>query len=339
VAAAGGPVEPITTLDASRGENAHYWPVWLPGNQSFLYFVRSTRAENNGIYMGHIDGRPSVRLVTSLSSGVYAPPAANHPGELLWARDDQLLAQPLDIDAGRLTGDVTIVADDLRVEDSQRSLFASVSDTGTLMWAAASAVGVQVATYARGGQRIESLPISAAKITQVTMSPDGRKLAFTKVIARTADVWVHDFASGGAVQLTTDPGYDERPVWSRDSQSIAYSGGSGSLTLKRLDGSRPSVVLATSQLELTGYSFTPDDRFLLVVASNPTTGDDLAYVDTSLRAGRKSSSRRSSPRGRPSVWADPGCRCHRTAVRVPHGAAMAVNWPTRRRMAPWSPSP
>ena len=48
----GGPVEAITALDAGRGENAHYWPVALPGGGSFLYFVRSTRPENNGIYLG-----------------------------------------------------------------------------------------------------------------------------------------------------------------------------------------------------------------------------------------------------------------------------------------------
>ncbi len=279
VAATGGPVEQVTTLDVARGENAHYWPVWLPGNQAFLYFVRSSRAENNGIYMGYVDGRPAVRLVTSLSSGAYAPPSGSHPGALLWVRENQLLAQPLDIDAGRLTGEVAIVADDVRVEDSQRSLFASVSDTGTLVWAAASAVGVQVAAYARGGQRIESLPISADKISQVRVSPDGRKLAFTKVIAGTADVWVYDFESAATIQLTTGQGYNESPVWARDSQSLAYGGSGGMSTLKRLDGSRPPVVLAAAKIEMTAVAFTPDDRFLLATESKPTTSDDLAFID------------------------------------------------------------
>ena len=55
VNARGGPVQAITALDASRGENAHYWPVALPGGKAFLFFVRSTRPENNGIYLAPVD--------------------------------------------------------------------------------------------------------------------------------------------------------------------------------------------------------------------------------------------------------------------------------------------
>ena len=58
VAATGGAVTPLTKLDTTRGENAHYWPVVLPGG-SFLYFARSTRVENSGIYLARIDGRGS----------------------------------------------------------------------------------------------------------------------------------------------------------------------------------------------------------------------------------------------------------------------------------------
>jgi hypothetical protein len=89
----GGTVEKVTTLDASRGENAHYFPVALPGGKQFLFFVRSTRAENNGIYLGSVDGKTKpVRLVTSLSSGLYAPGRDGRPGRLLWVRDGVLLA-------------------------------------------------------------------------------------------------------------------------------------------------------------------------------------------------------------------------------------------------------
>ena len=72
--------EAVTRLDTSRGENAHYWPVILPGGRKFLYFVRSIRPENNGIYVAAIDGCGATRLVSSLSSGIYAPPLAGRPG-------------------------------------------------------------------------------------------------------------------------------------------------------------------------------------------------------------------------------------------------------------------
>src|SRR4030095_9162086 len=42
----GGNPQAVTAFDESRGENAHYWPVALPGGKKFLYFVRSSTPEN-----------------------------------------------------------------------------------------------------------------------------------------------------------------------------------------------------------------------------------------------------------------------------------------------------
>ncbi len=96
VAATGGKATPVTKLDDSRGENAHYWPVFLPGGKSYLYFVRSTRVENGGIYLGRLDGStPAVRLVSSLSSGVAAVrPSTRRTEPLVGARRRSSRAAP-----------------------------------------------------------------------------------------------------------------------------------------------------------------------------------------------------------------------------------------------------
>ncbi|HEX7778485.1 MAG TPA: protein kinase, partial [Vicinamibacterales bacterium] len=221
----GGTVEQVTTLDASRGENAHYFPVALPGGQKFLFFVRSTRAENNGIYLGYLDGKTKpVRVVTSLSSGVYVPGRDATPGRLLWVRDGQLLAQTLDIDGARLTGEVTTVASDVRVEESQRATFASVSNNGTIVWASARAGDFAFAWFDRTGRRLDALPIASGKLVQPRLSPDDKKLVFTRVVSGMADLWLHDIASGATTQVTTDPEYDENATWSPDSRMVAYQG-------------------------------------------------------------------------------------------------------------------
>jgi Tol biopolymer transport system component len=41
VSAAGGPPAPVTSLDASRNENSHRWPHFLPDGRHFLYTARS----------------------------------------------------------------------------------------------------------------------------------------------------------------------------------------------------------------------------------------------------------------------------------------------------------
>ena len=90
----GGTVTEVTKADVARGENAHYWPVALPGGRKFLFFIRSAQPDNNGIYLGSVDGSTKpVRVLTSLSSGLYSPAHGAVPGRLLWVRDRSLLAQ------------------------------------------------------------------------------------------------------------------------------------------------------------------------------------------------------------------------------------------------------
>jgi serine/threonine protein kinase/Tol biopolymer transport system component len=276
----GGKAEAVTTIDPARGENAHYWPIALPGGKKFLFFIRSSRAENNGIYLGSFEGTKPVRLVTSISSGLYAPPRDDRPGSLLWVRDDELLAQPLDIEAGRLTGEVASIASDVRVEESQRGTFASVSDTGRIVWASARAAELTFAWYERSGRRLGALPIQSGKIMQPKISPDGRTLAFTRAVRGTADIWLHEFASGTTKQVTTDPDYDENSTWSPDGRQLMHQGrlnGEAAILITTLDGSRPPVPIATVPQMAVGR-FMPDGRTLLMWRERRGGGHDLGLV-------------------------------------------------------------
>jgi len=276
----GGAVEVVTALDASRGENAHYWPVALPGGRDFLFFVRSSRPEHNGIYIGSADGKtPPVRLVTSLSSGLYAPSPDGGPGHVLWVRDGELLAQPLDIEGRRLTGHVTTIASDVRVEESQRGTFASVSTNGTVVWASARAADLELAWFSRDGRKLETLPIAPGKVMQPRLSPDGKKLAFTRAAKGTADIWLLDFESRATTQLTTDPGYDESPSWSVDGHALAYDGRVGEdsgIVLATIDGSR-SPRVAVSGTFVAGADFLAK-RPALLVAHVTERGTNLAIA-------------------------------------------------------------
>jgi Tol biopolymer transport system component len=284
VVAGGGAVETVTALDASRGENAHYWPVALPGGRDFLFFVRSTRPENNGIYVGSVDGKtPPVRLVTSLSSGLYAPSRDGAPGHVLWVRDGELLAQPLDIEGRRLTGDVRTIASDVRVEESQRGNFASVATNGTIVWASAKAADLELAWFSRDGRKLETLPIPPGKVMQPRISPDGRKLAFTRAGRGTADIWLLDFQAAATTQLTTDPGYDETPSWSLDGNALVYNGSVGQdsgMVIATIDGSRAPRVAVSGGVFRSEAQFLPNRPSLLVSrATDRGTNLTIARLD------------------------------------------------------------
>ena len=100
VPAAGGMPEPVTTLDTSRQEVGHWRPHFLPDGRRFLYLARSRDSTQSGIYAGWLDGRTSERVAAIDAPATYAP-----PGFLLFMRERTLMAQPVDADRLRATGD------------------------------------------------------------------------------------------------------------------------------------------------------------------------------------------------------------------------------------------
>jgi dipeptidyl aminopeptidase/acylaminoacyl peptidase len=282
VSAKGGTVSPVTTIDASRGDNAHYWPVLLPGGKKFIFFLRSTRVENGGIYLGYVDGaKPPVRLVASLSSGFVARRPSDGAMCLFWVRDAELLSQAFDAEAGVLSGEIVTVASDVRVETSQRLAFASASSTGVLVWAGARAAEQTLARYSRDGRRIGALPIPPGDISQPALSPDGRRLAFLRVVNGAGDVFVLDIANGAIQRVSPSPDYDELPSWSPDSSAVFYLGRLGTervvFKVAPGGGTQPVVVSASDY----GRSFaTSDGKFIVSSVFNEKTGLDLMFKST-----------------------------------------------------------
>ena len=277
VSVSGGAVSPLTKLDVSRGENAHYWPVFLPGGKRFLYFVRSTKVENGGIYVGHMDGSASVRLVASLSSAILARHPVTGGWYLMWARDQDLLAQAFDVNSLTLSGDVATIATGIRVEESQRLAYVSASLTGQLAWATSRAADNVLALYGRDGRRIRTLDIPPAKLVQPALSPDGKRLLFTSVDRGNADIFLHDLTTNVTERLTNDPDYDEQPIWTPDGSAMTYRGRVGEKqTIFRLAigrGTQPERLLAGESAG-TGFE-TPDRRFLILSMFNAGTADDM----------------------------------------------------------------
>jgi serine/threonine protein kinase len=274
VAANGGAVTPVTKHNATRGENANYWPACLPGSKHFLYFARSTQPENNGVYFAGVDGKSEpVKVVSSLSSALYVAPSSGRPGYLLWARDQDLLAQPFDAESGRTSGQAAKIATGVLVGESQRSLMADASRTGTLVWATARTEQLQFEWFDRSGRRLSTIAIEPGMV----YSPDDRALAFYRADKGGADVMIHDFAGGTTRRVSTEPGYNQNPAWMPDGRGLVYS---TDKSLKRvmLDGSGPAVTIST-QADADTPVVTPDGRYLVIPIGGSTPGRALHAIE------------------------------------------------------------
>jgi hypothetical protein len=278
VSAKGGTATPVTTLDLSRGENAHYWPVGLPGGDRFIFFVRALRTENAGIYLGRVDGSvPPVRLVPSLSSGTLATRPSDGTVFLLWARENELLAQEFDVAAGALRGEAVPIASDVRVEGSQRQVYASASRTGALVWATARAADAVFGVYSIDGRRVRQLPVPAADIGQPTLSPDGRRLAYLLVSKGQGDIYVMDVATGSTRRVSPTDDYDENAEWAPDGRTIYYAtsqNGRRKLMAAPADGGAP-VEIGVPDDYYGGAFESPERRYLIYNRTGTGTGLDV----------------------------------------------------------------
>ena len=153
VPASGGDAKVVTRLDTGRGENAHYWPVVLPGSRKFLYFVRSFRPENNGIYIAAMDGRAPRASSPRCPAASTRLRSTGCPVISCGCRMTILLAQPFDPERGVLSGQPARIASGVRVLEAQRGLLASVSRTGAVAWAPARAELARFAWLDRDGRR------------------------------------------------------------------------------------------------------------------------------------------------------------------------------------------
>ena len=95
----------MTTVDPSLHENTHRNPSFLPDGDHFLYSIIGN-GDQNGVYVGSLDGKTKKLLVRDLTSAVYA-----EPGYLLFVRRDTLFAQAFDPRRLELSGQPFFVAE------------------------------------------------------------------------------------------------------------------------------------------------------------------------------------------------------------------------------------
>jgi len=174
VSSAGGAPANLTTFDASRRENSHRWPLFLPDGRHFLYLARSSAIENSGIYAGSLDGKTRKRILSAVSMVGYAEPGAAGKGYLLYVREATLVAQPFDPGRLETTGEPFPVAEKVGTGVITGMAPFSVSPGGVLVYRSVTRGGnAQLTWFDRAGKLLETAGPAGPYFDQ-SLSPDGK---------------------------------------------------------------------------------------------------------------------------------------------------------------------
>jgi eukaryotic-like serine/threonine-protein kinase len=266
VAASGGQPSSVTTLNPSRGEVFHYWPQILPGGR-FLYFVRSSKRENTGVYAASFaKPRDAVQLLATDTNALYAPAADgahnNRKGYLLWLRDGTLVAQDFDTATLKLSGVPHPIADPVARVGVNGQMQVSVSAAGMLLYRSTNPLR-QFKWVDRTGkpQGTVGEPAFSAFFH---LSPDGRRIVVTYVNASGNDLSILDVDRGVASRLVSRPGVNVYPVWSPDSRTILFSSDFPvNLFRKDAGGVSGEQRLTQSPNQQFAMDWSRDGRFIL----------------------------------------------------------------------------
>jgi Tol biopolymer transport system component/tRNA A-37 threonylcarbamoyl transferase component Bud32 len=214
VSADGGPTSPVTKLDASRKENSHRFPSFLPDGQHFLFTARSASGQHS-INVGSLTSGESNHLIDAYSSAAYAA-----PGYILFVRGNTLLAQPFDISRYEVSGKATVLADNVPSYNGRG--FFSASESGILSYSSFS-LEQDLAWIDRSGKRLDTV-IGASNFQNMTLSSDNSRLLGYCVDSslETSDVWMLDLSQEIPVRLTSDPAWDNDPVWTSDGKQAVF---------------------------------------------------------------------------------------------------------------------
>ena len=216
VASTGGPVTEVTKPDLSRQEGSHRWPYFLPDGRHFLYVIRSGLADQQGVYVGSLDGKIKKRLFPGDTAAAYAS-----PGYVLYLDGYALLAQAFETERFELSGQPFVLAEKVghsSIGDSSMS----VSSSGMLAYSGPTLRPGRLTWFDREGKPAGTVA-QEGDYVDFRLSPDENRVAASLVNPKSADVniWLSDISRGSTSRLTSGR-LNLGAVWSPDGAKVAY---------------------------------------------------------------------------------------------------------------------
>jgi dipeptidyl aminopeptidase/acylaminoacyl peptidase len=209
---------------------------------------------------------------------------------LLYLRGPTLMAQRLSVADGRLEGDPAVLLENV-ASTTGGYMGASVSGTGTLAYAEPWPTSGELIWFSRDGRPLAPPVEPLADYPTLTLSPDGGRVAFSRVDPQTntADVWLSDLSRGVTTRLTSDPMNDAGAIWSPDGTRILFRSnrsGYNELFVKGASDVRPEEVFFKTTSQMVPTQFSRDGLHVVFTNTGAGSSWDLWDLPTESRRPR-----------------------------------------------------
>ena len=261
VSAQGGTPTLATKRDPS--EEAHRWPYFLPDGRHFVFLGDAPTSENHHIRLGSLDSQETQILFGAITRVAYAP-----PGYLLYVNQGALVAQPFDAQKLKVTGEPTVLAENITDIGDNHEFDFSVSDNGILAFQSGSRKS-QLTWFERSGKAVGKVGDPEA-MKSIALSPDGQRVLMSMLDAdgRPSDIWQMDLARGNKSRLTFDPQSDGDGVWSPEGHRIVFASSRGN-SLSHLyltsDNATGNDQRLTADTDGIPTSWSSDGKYILAM--------------------------------------------------------------------------
>jgi len=262
VPASGGEAIQVTHRNIEQLDENHWAPWFLPDGKHYLVLIRGGVDLRMQLCLAEVGSDQRRVIASDVTNAQYAPATENGPGYVLFVRGDRLIAQAFDLKTLLLSGKELTVAENVAVAAGGALGDFSVSPSGALAYRGAVPVTSELVFYDRSGKQTGSIGDRPGNPrNNVRISPDGRRVAFTRMGQSGPEIWIADLTGGGASRFTPNGG--RTPAWSPDGQFIAYSR-DDAVYRKSVQGGGAEILIWRGPGLLAVNDWSGDGRYLLL---------------------------------------------------------------------------
>jgi Tol biopolymer transport system component len=200
-------------------------------------------------------------------------------GNVVYVRENTLVARPFDLGSLEFTGDARIVVEPVNRSDGYARGSFSVSNTGVLVYGKSGPkAGDNVAIVDRSGTKASTIE-SETGLDDLVASQDARMLAMMRASENGSgvDIWTYDLERRVFTRATFTDRSDD-PVFSPDGNTIAYSL-AGNVVTSRTSGVGQPTELYRSNNDDLPVDWSRDGTKILFLSVSPETRDDVWVYD------------------------------------------------------------